>query len=247
MVGSAAALLVEVVDTLNQSLADALDALELVTDDILQLVDVADEGSLLDVQSLVRTEGGANLGVDGGISSDLCMELQGVDGIVGGADHVDVGLLDQATSGHGGVVLQLVVGQIPDFLSGLAVQDAVVAEVALQLQVAPVVHGVANALGQSFCELLELLAVGSVTGDVLFLNTVAAHNSPLVVVAAQPNLSDVLKLAVLPDFLGVDVAVVVQNGHLGSVIVIQGLRGLVGQQEVLVHKLLHWKNPLSFY
>ena len=42
-------------------------------------------------------------------------------------------------------------------------------------------------------------------------------------VAAQPNLSDVLKLAILPDLLGVDMAVIVQNGHLGCVIVIQDL------------------------
>ena len=96
-----------------------------------------------------------------------------------------------------------------------------------------------------FGKLLELLPVGSVASDVLFLHTVGAHNAPLVVVAAQPDLGDVVKAAVFVNFLGIDMAVVVQNGHLGCVLMIQSLRRVVGQQEVLIHKLLHGNYPLS--
>ena len=120
-----------------------------------------------------------------------------------------------------------------------------VAEVALQLQVAPVVQRIADKLFQGLCSFLEFFPVGGVAGDVLFFHTVTAHDAPLVVVAAQPDLSDVLKPAILPDLLGIDVAVVVQDRHLGRVIMIQNLRGVVGQQEVLIHKLLRGNYPLS--
>ena len=145
-------------------------------------------------------------------------------------------------------MLQLVVAQVPDFLSGIAVQHALVAEEHMQLQIGPVVHRVADGHGQSLCKLLEALAVRLITGDVLFGHTIGTHHAPLIMIAevaavrvaaAQPHLSDVLKAAVLVDLTGRDVAVVVADRHIRSVVVVQMLRSGRLEHEVLIHKCFH--------
>jgi len=174
--------------------------------------------------------------------------VQVVDGVIGGADEGHVALLDQAADGQLGVVLQLVIAQVPHFLGGVAVQHAVITEEHMQLQVGPMVHGVADGHGQSLGKLLETLAVGLVAGDVLFGHTVGTHHAPLIMIAevaavrvaaAQPHLSDVVEAAVLVDLAGRDVAVVVADGHAGCVVVVQVLRGGRLEHEVLIHKCFH--------
>ena len=255
VVGSAAAHLDEELDALGQSIADAVDAGQLLlADDLSQLAHVLDEAGLLDVEGLVGAEGGSNGELDGGIFLDLLVPCQIVDGVVGGADESNIGLLDQAADSHAVVVLQLVVAQVPHFLSGVAVQHAVVAEEGVQLQIGPVVHRVADGHGQSLSELLETLAVGLVAGDVLLRHAVGAHDAPLVVVAevaavrvaaAQPDLSDVVEAAVLVDLTGRNVAVVIADGHILSVSVVQVLCGGRLEHELLIHKCFHGQN--SFF
>ncbi len=65
------------------------------------------------------------------------MPLQRIDGIIGGADQSNVALLDQVTNAHGRL-MQLFIAQVPYFVSGVFVQNAVVTEVSLQFQMAPV-------------------------------------------------------------------------------------------------------------
>ena len=235
-------------DALGQSVGDAVDALQLfLANDLSQLAHVLHEAGLLDVDGLVGAEGGSNGELDGRIFLDLLVPCQIIDGVVGGADESNIGLLNQAADSHAVVVLQLVVAQIPDFLSGVAVQHTLIAEVLAQLQVAPVVHGVANAHGQSLSKLLETLAVGLGAGNVLLGYAVGTHHAPLVVVACQraiglagqPHLSDVLKAAVLVDLLRGDMAVIVADGHISSVGVIQMLSHRRLEHEFLVHKCFH--------
>ena len=249
MVRGAAAHLDEELQPLGQGVHHAVDAGQLVLAHAGgQLVHVLCEARLIDVDGLVGTEGGSHGELDGGVVLDLLMPLQAVDGVVGGADERHVGLLDQAADGQLGVVLQLLVAQVPHFFSGVAVQHAVVAEVGVQLQVGPVVHGVADGHGQGLGELLEALAVGLGAGDVLLGHAVGAHDAPLVVVAedgavgvaaAQPDLGDIFKLAVFVDLAGRDMAVVVADGHARCVCMIQMLGGRCLKHEVLIHKCFH--------
>ena len=198
---------------LGQGIGHAMDALQLLlAHRLCQLCHVLHKAGLLDVDSLIRpVVGGSHGKLDGGVFLDLLVPLQAVNGIIGGADERNVGLLDQAANGQLGVVLQLLVAQVPHFLSGVAVQHAVVAKEGVQLQVGPVIHGVADGHGQCLGKLLETLTIRLVTGDVSFGHTVGAHHAPLVVVAkvaavrvaaAQPHLGDVLKTAVLVDLTG---------------------------------------------
>ena len=213
-----------------------------------QLAHVLGKAGLVDVEGLIRAEGGSHGELDGGIFLDLLVPVQVINGVIGGADEGHVALLDQAADGQFGIVLQLVVAQVPHFFSGVAVQHAVVAEENVQLQIGPVVHGVANGHGQSLCKLLEALAVGLITGDVLLGHTVGTHHAPLIMVAevaavrvaaAQPHLSDVLKAAVLVDLAGRDVAVIVADGHSSCIVVIQMPCGSRLEHEVLIHKCFH--------
>ena len=255
MVGSAAAHLGKELDALGQGIGHAVDAGQLfLAHNGSQLSHVLSKAGLVDVDGLIRTEGGSHSELDGGIFFDLLVPVQVVDGVIGGADEGHVALLDEAADGQLGVMLELVVAQVPDFLSGVAVQHAVVAEEGVQLQVGPVVHRVADGHGQSLSELLEALAVRLVAGDVLLRHAVGAHDAPLVVVAevaavrvaaAQPDLSDVVEAAVLVDLTGRNVAVVIADGHIRSVSVVQVLCGGRLEHELLIHKCFHGQN--SFF
>ena len=252
VVRSAAAHLNKELQALFQSVDHTVGAGELAANNFFQLMDVIRKAVLADVQDLVRAEGRCNNNLDGGVFLDFLVPFQAVDGVIGGADHGNVALLDQAAHGHLGIMLQLIVAQVPDFLSGIAVQNAVVAKVLFQFQVAPGVHRVANGHFQCFCKLLEALAVRLVTGDVLFGHTVGTHHAPLIMVAevvvraigqnlmaAQPYLSDIFKAAVLVDLLRGNVAVIVYDRQRFCIIMIQVLRGGGFQQEILVHKCFH--------
>ena len=135
--------------------------------------------------------------------------------------------------------MELFVAEVPDLLGRIAVQDAVIAEVALQLQMAPVIERVADGQLQRFRPLLELFAVGRAARDVIFIHAVGAHLAPFVMVAAQPDLRDVVEFAVFADLLRIDVAVIVEDRHVLGEVVEQMLRGVGRQQEILVHKRFH--------
>ena len=153
------------------------------------------------------------------------MPLQRINRIIGGADQGNIALLDQITNAHGRL-LQFFIAQVPYFISGILVQNAGVTEVSLQFQMAPVEQGVADSLAQALSPFAELLVIGSVTGDVLFVHTAGTHETPLVVIAAQPYLSDVVELTILSNLLGIDMAMVVQNRCFFCVVVEQLFSGL---------------------
>lgn len=123
-----------------------------------------------------------------------------------------------------------------------------ITEVLFQLQMAPMVHGVSDSTRQSLGKFLEFLPVRRVARNVLFLHAVGAHHTPFVMVAAQPHLGDVLKPAVLEDLPRADVAVIVDDGHIRRIFMIELLRRGSGKQKILVHKGFHWdRSSCSFY
>ena len=85
---------------------------------------------------------------------------------------------------------------------------------------APVVKGIANQLRHGLSPGLEFLTVSAVAGYIFFINTVGAHLTPLIMVAAQPYLGDVFELAVLVNLLGINVAVVVYDGHVLRILMV---------------------------
>ena len=245
MVGGAAAQLVSNVVALGDGRLHALKVADLNAGNLGKMLAVVGELlAALDTQGGIGAHGGNDLNVKTVVGGNLLVPLKAVGGVVGSADHADVGLLDQVAAGKAGLG-ELSVGKVPDLLGGLAVEDALVAKEALELQVAPLKDRVAHATAQGLSPLLELLASRGVASDKTLVDAVGAHQAPLVVVAAQPNLGDVLKTLVLPDLLGRNVAVIVDDGHVLSKVVEQLLAGLSAQQKVLiVHEVFHQVTPL---
>ena len=238
VVGSPAAHRVEVVDALAQRSGYIAGVLNFDAGSSGQLFDVSGKACLVDVHGGVGTEGGADPGFHPAFFGDQLVPFQITAGIIGGADHGHVAHFDKTAGAEAGIG-QLFVAKIPHFLGGITTERAFVAKEVLQFQMAPVVHGVADGTGQGFRKLLELLTVGGVAGDVVLGNTVGTHDTPLVVVAAQPDLRDVFKTNILINLLGIQMAVVVDDGHPGCVFVIQRSSRGVTQKKILAQKGFH--------
>ena len=161
-----------------------------------------------------------------------------------------VGLADDAADGKLGIILQHVGCLVPDLLCIVLGQRLGDAEVFVELQVGPVVHGVADGHFQGLCEGKELFIGICGTGHGILRNAVGAHDSPLVVVAeiaavvvpaAQPDLGDVVVAAVLIDLFGRNMAVVVDDRHIFGICMKETFGRLVIQHEILIHKSSHSK------
>ena len=180
------------------------------------------------------------------------MPFQGVDRVIGGADILDVGLLDDAADGELRIVLKHIGGLVPDRLCVLHGQRLGDAEILVKLKVGPVIHRVADRHLEGFREFDKLFIRIRIAGYDIFRNTVRAHDSPLVVVAevgavrilsAEPYFRDVVIAAVLINLPRRDVAVIVDNRHLLRVIVEEMLRCFILQHEIFVHECFHVRVP----
>jgi len=108
---------------------------------------------------------------------------------------------------------------------------------------APMVEGVAQQVGHDAREGVELLPVGRVPGTKALSNAVRAHLAPLVVVAVEPDLGDVLPVGVRGDLGRRQVGVKIDDRQLGRVVEVETDRLVVSKHEVLVNQTTH---PATF-
>ena len=148
------------------------------------------------------------------------------------------GLTDQVAHTHT-ILLQLCIAQIPYFFCSLTIQNTVIAEKSLQFQMTPVIQRITDCFLKRLCPFLELFAIRSTAGDVIFIHTIGTHLAPFVMVTAQPYLCDIFKLSVFRNLLRINMAVVVQNRNLCCKIVIQFLSCLCAQKKIFIHKCFH--------
>ena len=205
-----------------------------------QTGDIRAELGLLDGDGLVRAERGQHLDVHGAVVRDDLVPVQIVARIVGGAHRLDVEAAHQAARGG---VPQHLAAPVVDLVGIVRSERLMDAEHALELEVAPVVQRVADQTRQDGGERAEFLTRVGISGDELLRDAVPAHLAPLVVVAAEPYLGDVVEPAVLGDLLRVDVAVVVDDGHLRRNIVVEMAGGRSRQQKICIHKRCHKDSP----
>ena len=239
VVGGTASHLVEEVEALRERGLEVGEARDLAPADLGEVRHVLGEAVLLDGERLVRAHGRDHLEAEGLVGGEEPVPLEAVGRVVGRADQAHVGAAHEVAAGE--VVLgELGVGEVPDLLGRLAVEHALIAEEAPELEVAPLVDGVADAALEGLRPLLELLARRGVAGDEALVDAVGAHEAPLVVVAAEPDLGDRGEALVLVDLLRGDVAVVVDDRHALRVVMEEPLARGRGEQEVLiVHEVLH--------
>ena len=169
--------------------------------------------------------------------------LQPVGRVVRGADgaHLHPGQQGAGAEGAGG---QLGVAGLPDHRGGPFAERLPDPEVALQFQVGPMVERVAHQGRHRPGPGQEGAVVRLVAGDVLFGHAVGPHGAPLVVVAAQPGVGEGLEAGVARHLRRGQVAVVVDDRHVGRVLVEQPARAFVRQQEVGVHEWLHKRHSV---
>lgn len=113
-----------------------------------------------------------------------------IDRIVGRSDECDVALANDVANTDA-LVLKLCFTDLPNLTCGVCVKYTIVSEVVLELEMAPMIHRIADSLRQECREFDKFLIRISVPGDVVFIHTVRAHQAPLIMVAREPELCDV--------------------------------------------------------
>ena len=165
------------------------------------------------------------------------MMLETVRRVVSRAHHLDVETLHYVLRAellgvqHGGA-------GVVNLACRLRFQYRVDAENAAQLHVSPVIQRVAHGVGDGRRPLLEFLVIAPVACDILLADAVTTHGPPLVVVATEPYLSQIVELIVLGYHLGIEMTVIVYDGLMLRRGVIQFSGGVVRQHEVLVYEHL---------
>ena len=187
---------------------------------------------VLDLRRLVAAPRGQDLRAER-LFRDGEVVLEGVDGVVRRADHLHVRLLHEPARREV-LPAQLRVALLPDLRRRRGRQALRHPEVARELEVGPVEERVLEQALHRGGERVELLLPGRVARHVLLVHAVRAHLAPLVVVAAQPHLGDVLPTLVARDLRRRQVAVVVDDRHLLRIAVVELLGRLRGQQEIVV-------------
>jgi hypothetical protein len=161
------------------------------------------------------------------------MMLQGIRRVVRGAEDADLGLAAKGPGGHG---FELFIAPLPDLTGGGGGEQVIDPKVALQLQRRPVVHGVAQAIRHRRGKCLKALPITGRAGAERFADTIAPHGPPLVVITVEPDLREIVPCLVLGYLLRRQVIVVVDDGLVLRVAVIQlnGSRGI--KEEVVMDK-----------
>ncbi len=98
----------------------------------------------------------------------------------------------------------------------------------------PVVEGIAQQIGHDAREGVEFLPIGRVSGTEALRNAVGAHLAPLVVVAVEPNLRDVLPSGVRGDLGRRQVGVEIDDRQRGRMVEVETGRFFALEQESLV-------------
>ena len=212
---------------------------------LFQLRQILQVGPLLQIHGFVRTPGRKHRHFQGLVRRHLLMPFQAVHRIIRRADGLHIAHADQAPAGVS-LARELFVSELPDFGSGLFIQNPLVSEEFPQLQMAPVMQGIADGLAQHLGIFLKFLVIRAVTGDILLRNAGAPHQPPLVVVTSQPYLGDVVIPDVFIDFPWIQMAVIIDDRAFLRHLMVEHPGRFRIQQKILVHERLHSVFPPFF-
>jgi len=195
-------------------------------------------------QHRIRTEGGKyfDFGVGG---RDGFMMFQIICRIVCGARHFNFHVTEE-TMDRVGRFLQHRGAVTENFICIFFTQHFMDAEVSLQFQVRPVEQRIAEGVRNGGGPLSEFFFIRRCTGDIVFVDAHSSHRPPFVVVAFQPDLSDVLKPAVCSDISRWKVTVVVYDREVGGVVVVEPACCFIMEEEVFADQSFHFVNIRLF-
>ena len=252
VVGDDAARLLEELMALRHRLAEVVHRPNGHSRGLRELVDpLVPRLQVLDLRRLVAAPRRTDLRPER-LLRDREMVFKRVDGIVRRADDLDVRLLHEPAR-RKPLGLQLPVARRVDALRARSAQTLGHAEVARELEVRPVEERILHEALHRLRKRLEPLparraAVRAAAGAEPLLESAGAHLPPLVVVAAKPDVRDVVPALVLRDLRRRKMAVVVDDRHLLRMAVVELLRRLGREEEVVVDERLfrgHCRCPFA--
>ena len=191
---------------------------------LLQLADpFIERFGLIDAQRLVRAEGGKD-GSGQVVGGDFFVVGEIIGWVIGGAESGDVEFAEDAAGGEFRVGEHLV-GTAPDARGALFVEKLVDAEVAFQFEMGPVKERVAQGMGHRGGPGAEFVQRRGGAGAEFLGHAVGAHGAPFVMVASEPNLGEVVELAVLGDVADREVAMIIKDRLRRGILAVEPLRG----------------------
>ena len=245
MVGNAGAAGVEIFHPAFQRFQYIRCALDFHIGRLAELIHIFGKAGPVHIDGLVRTESREHLGLHAVFGCNGLVIGQIVNGIVGGAQVIHPKFIHQLLCPEI-ILLQHFAGLFVNSRSGFLVQHIINAKHPLQFQMGPVVKRIANGVGQGFCKGDELFFRVAVAADQVFIHAVRQHGAPLIMVAPQHQLGNILKATVFSNLLGREMAMIVDNGHFFGGFVIQHPGRFSAQQEIFIHERLH-KGFLLFF
>lgn len=118
----------------------------------------------------------------------------------------------------------------------MLVEQFIDPEVALQFQMGPVKHRIAQRVRNRARKGHELRIVVRIARAVFLFDAIGAHEPPFVMVAFQPQLSKIFKSPITRNISGREVAVVIVDRLVGCEAVIEMAGGFVREQKIVVDK-----------
>ena len=148
------------------------------------------------------------------------MPFKVIYGVIGRSDKLNVALFYNIA--HSKIFLfKFLFAKIPDLFGGFTVKNAFVSEIFFQFKVAPMIHRISDGFRKSLGKFLKFFAVGSFSGDVIFINSVGTHYTPFIMVAGKPELGNIFKMLVLKNFFRAYVAMVIYYRHFCRIAMIK--------------------------
>ena len=166
------------------------------------------------------------------------MVLKRVDGIVRRADNLHIVAAHQASCRVFGL-LQHCRATVIYIACRRGREQTLLTKGSLEFEVSPVIERVAHRIGYGLGPLLKLLPVRCITRAVTLRHAICTHGTPLIVIAIEPYLRKRAETVIRGYILGIEMAVVIDNGHLRRMVVIEALGRRALQQEIRVVKLFH--------
>ena len=182
--------------------------------------DIFFPAGFVDIKSFIGTERRSNNSFETVVRGNFFVPFKRIHRIVGSSDKSYAALFDKSADAH--VIFgKFFLGEIPDLLCGFTGKNAFITEIVFQFKVAPMIKGISDSFGKGFCEFFEFFKIGSVSGDIMFVNAVGTHKTPFIMVTGKPYLRYIFEMLVFKNLFGTYVAMIVDYRHFCSEIMVK--------------------------
>src|SRR5215471_5182445 len=157
-----------------------------------------------------------------------------VAGIVRGTDGSNTKSTQDALCSQAVICGELGLRLSPDARGCLEIQDLPDVEITFELEMRPVKEWVAQRKGYCLRPGQKLFIPRRIAGAELLGDTVGSHRPPFVVIAFKPDFKQIAEATVLGDVGSRKVSVVVEDGLILSIVVVQASGSLCLQKKISV-------------